>query len=99
MKIIYVVFGLLLSSTTAFAAGSSTFDAAVGGAIGGAIGAAVGNEIGGREGAIIGGGIGGAAGAAVSTSDNNDSGRHRSYVEPRHSHGFCPPGQAKKGNC
>lgn len=98
MKLIYVVFGLLLSSTTALAADSSTLDAAVGGAIGGAIGAAVGNEVGGREGAIIGGGIGGAAGAAVSTNDN-DSGRHRSYVEPRHSHGFCPPGQAKKGNC
>lgn len=100
MKFTYLVLGLALSSSIAIAdGGSSTVDAAIGGAVGGAIGAAVGNEVGGREGAIIGGGIGGAAGAAVSTSDDNDSGRHRSYVEPPHSHGFCPPGQAKKGNC
>lgn len=98
MKLSYLVFGLALSSSIAIAeAGSSTVDAAIGGAVGGAIGAAVGNVVGGREGAIIGGGLGGAAGAAVTTRE--DQGSHRSYVAPRSSNGFCPPGQAKKGNC
>ncbi|WP_417549328.1 glycine zipper domain-containing protein [Methylophaga sp.] len=99
MKLMYLILGLTLSSSTVFAADSSTVDAAIGGAIGGAIGAAVGNEVGGRDGAIIGGGLGGATGAAVSTHDDNDHGSHRNYIEPRSSQGFCPPGQAKKGNC
>lgn len=98
MKLTYLILGLVLSSSVAIAdGGSSTVDAAIGGAVGGAIGAAVGNEVGGRQGAIIGGGLGGATGAAVATHD--DQGSHRTYVEPRSSQGFCPPGQAKKGNC
>lgn len=100
MKLTYLLLGLVLSSSIAIAdGGSSTVDAAIGGALGGAIGAAVGNEVGGREGAIIGGGLGGATGAAVATHDDNEHGSHRTYVEPRSSQGFCPPGQAKKGNC
>ncbi len=85
-----------------------TLDAAIGGGLGGAAGAAVGNEVGGRQGAIIGGAVGAAAGAAITTDDDRDhdhDGRRR-YVEypeygDGHHHGgrFCPPGQAKKGNC
>ncbi len=81
-----------------------TLDAAIGGGLGGAAGAAVGNEIGGRQGAIIGGAVGAAAGTAVTTDGHRDYDRRR-YVEyPNydggHHHGhFCPPGQAKKGNC
>lgn len=100
MKLTHFLVVLAFNTSIAMADnGSSTVDAAIGGAIGGAIGAAVGNEVAGRDGAIIGGGLGGATGAAVATQDDNDHGAHRSYVEPRHSHGFCPPGQAKKGNC
>lgn len=98
MKLTYLILGLTLSSSFAIADDSSTLDAAIGGAVGGAIGAAVGNEVAGRDGAIIGGGLGGATGAAVATHDD-DHGSHRTYVEPRSSQGFCPPGQAKKGNC
>lgn len=85
-----------------------TLDAAIGGGLGGAVGAAVGNEIGGRQGAIIGGAVGAAAGTAITTDNDRDhdyDGRRR-YVEypdygSGHRHGghFCPPGQAKKGNC
>lgn len=99
MKLTHILFVFAFSSSIAMADGSSTIDAAIGGAIGGAIGAAVGNEVAGRDGAIIGGGLGGATGAAVATHDDNDHGSHRTYVEPRSSQGFCPPGQAKKGNC
>ncbi|HBX59624.1 MULTISPECIES: glycine zipper domain-containing protein [unclassified Methylophaga] len=98
MKLTYLILGLLVSSSIAIADDSSTLDAAIGGAVGGAIGAAVGNEVGGRDGAIIGGGIGGATGAAVNTTEDGNS-THRTYIEPRSSQRFCPPGQAKKGNC
>lgn len=83
-----------------------TLDAAIGGGLGGAAGAAVGNEIGGRSGAIIGGAVGAAAGTAITTNDDHDHDGRRRYVEyPNHDGGrhhrghFCPPGQAKKGNC
>jgi hypothetical protein len=89
-------------------ADNSTLDAAIGGAIGGGAGAAIGNEVGGRDGAIIGGALGGAVGAAVNT--DGEGHRHSSYRKARHYHDdhhhhyhrsshFCPPGQAKKGNC
>lgn len=85
---------------------SDTLDAAIGGGLGGAAGAAVGNEIGGRQGAIIGGAVGAAAGAAITTDRDRDYDRRRRYVEypdydsgHRHRGHFCPPGQAKKGNC
>lgn len=101
MKVKYFLLlaGLLTSSAYA---DNSTMDAAIGGGIGGAIGAAIGNEVGGREGAVIGGAIGGGVGTAVAT--DGDSAKHHSeptriHVEPSHSHRFCPPGQAKKGNC
>ncbi|HCO42618.1 MAG TPA: hypothetical protein DCZ11_04205 [Gammaproteobacteria bacterium] len=83
---------------------SDTVDAAIGGGLGGAAGAAIGNEVGGRDGAIIGGAVGAAAGAAIATDRDRDHHGHR-YVEyprygGRYPHGhFCPPGQAKKGNC
>ncbi len=83
-----------------------TLDAAIGGGLGGAAGAAVGNEIGGRQGAIIGGAVGAAAGTAITTDGDRDyDRRHVEYPHyddggHRHRHGhFCPPGQAKKGNC
>lgn len=82
-----------------------TLDAAIGGGLGGAAGAAVGNEVGGRQGAIIGGAVGAAAGTAITTDGNRNYDHRRRYVEypdydggRRHGH-FCPPGQAKKGNC
>ncbi|MEA3220789.1 glycine zipper domain-containing protein [Immundisolibacter sp.] len=85
-----------------------TLDAAIGGGLGGAAGAAVGNEVGGRSGAIIGGAVGAAAGTAITTDNDRDhdyDGR-RHYVEypyrddgHHHRGHFCPPGQAKKGNC
>jgi hypothetical protein len=87
-----------------------TLDAAIGGGLGGAAGAAIGNEVGGRKGAIVGGALGGAVGTAITTDGDRD--RHhrdgRRYVEypdyddgygHRHRGHFCPPGQAKKGNC
>ena len=92
-------------------AGSDTLDAAVGGAVGGAIGGAVGETVGGRDGAIIGAGVGAAAGAAVTTDDDGDHHDHDHGDDGyyHHDHGdddshrhrghFCPPGQAKKGNC
>jgi outer membrane lipoprotein SlyB len=86
-----------------------TVDAAIGGGVGGAIGAAVGNEVGGRDGAIVGGAIGAATGAAITTDDDHDDhGDHRQTEDTRYIHvesqsqgrgNFCPPGQAKKGNC
>lgn len=100
IRILAVTFALF---STPLLADNSTLDAAVGGGIGGAIGAAVGNEVGGKDGAMIGGAVGAAAGVAVNVDD--DDGRHhdsgRVYIDDGHSHGghFCPPGQAKKGNC
>ncbi|MGE0811390.1 MAG: glycine zipper domain-containing protein [Immundisolibacter sp.] len=88
-----------------------TLDAAIGGGLGGAAGAAIGNEVGGRKGAIVGGAVGGAVGTAI-TTDGNDhhdhdryDGRRVRYDDDyydgghRHRGHFCPPGQAKKGNC
>jgi outer membrane lipoprotein SlyB len=90
-------------------AGDLTTDAAIGGALGGAVGGALGAEVGGRDGAILGAGVGAAAGTAINTKDHEET-RHRDYdgrdsrryyeEEPRRRSGhFCPPGQAKKGNC
>ena len=96
------ILGLAL---TGVAHAGSTMDAAIGGGLGGAAGAAIGNEVGGRQGAIIGGAVGAAAGTAITTDDDHDYDRHRHVEYPVHeghhyrgSH-FCPPGQAKKGNC
>jgi outer membrane lipoprotein SlyB len=94
-------------------AGDQTIDAAIGGAVGGALGGAVGEQVGGRDGAIIGAGVGAAAGAAINTDDRGDGHDHDDryhrardydsghYHDDVHRHGsrFCPPGQAKKGNC
>jgi uncharacterized protein YcfJ len=97
---------LLVAALSAPVYAGDTLDAAIGGGLGGAAGAAVGNEIGGRQGAIIGGAVGAAAGTAITTDGDHDHDGRRRYVEyPRydggHHHGghFCPPGQAKKGNC
>ena len=54
MKILYIIFGLAIT-TASVNADNSTLDAAIGGGFGGAAGAAIGNEVGGREGAIVGG--------------------------------------------
>ena len=96
--------GLLLGAQGVLA--NETVDAAIGGAVGGAIGGAVGQELGGREGAIIGAAAGAGIGAAVTTdSDDSDRRSEGSTIivtdGPGHPHGgrFCPPGQAKKGNC
>ena len=70
--------------------------------------AAIGNEVGGRSGAIVGGAVGGAVGTAITTDghDHHDhDGRRVRYDDDyyddghRHRGHFCPPGQAKKGNC
>jgi hypothetical protein len=97
MKIAYLLTALALFSFNADA-DDSTIDAAIGGGLGGAIGAAIGNEVGGKQGAIIGGGIGGATGAAIAV-DGEVSGNHKGHTESSHDRRFCPPGQAKKGNC
>ena len=99
-----VLFSGLLFSLVTFnaSADDSTLDAAIGGGLGGALGAAIGNEVGGKEGAVLGGALGGAAGAAIAT-ENDDN--HHERDRDMHLHvkggqgGFCPPGQAKKGNC
>ena len=102
---------LLALALAAPAYAGDTLDAAIGGGLGGAAGAAVGNEIGGRQGAIIGGAVGAAAGTAITTDNHHhrDYDYRRRYVEypdreydydDHHHRGhFCPPGQAKKGNC
>lgn len=107
-KVGLVVCALVLTTNPAW--GGDTLDAAVGGAVGGAIGAAVGEAVGGRDGAIIGAGVGAAAGVAI-TAGAKDGGHHHHgarshghqgcYRHAGHHHGghFCPPGQAKKGNC
>lgn len=102
MKLTIFALTMGLLSAPVMADDSSTIDAAVGGGIGGAIGAAVGNEVGGKDGAMIGGAVGAAAGVAVNVDE--DEGRRdkdgRVYIDDGHHHGhFCPPGQAKKGNC
>ena len=106
-----LVLGFSLASViaTAALADHQSLDAALGGALGGGAGAFVGNEIGGRSGAIVGGGLGGAAGAAVTTNSRRSApqvDRKRRYraseydeAPSRHRRQFCPPGQAKKGNC
>jgi hypothetical protein len=108
LRYLIAAFALVTFQTSA---DNSTLDAAIGGAIGGGAGAAIGNEVGGRDGAIIGGALGGAVGAAVSTDDDNHhhSSYRKAYYDYDHDHyyrdhhhhssGFCPPGQAKKGNC
>jgi len=106
-KLIPAAFCLVLAG--AAHAGSSTI---LGGAIGGGVGAAVGEAIGGRDGAVIGGALGGGVGAAVGNNAGRERVREREVVRYeerryyddhhhrryRHDH-FCPPGQAKKGNC
>ena len=97
-----------LSATSLGAVADDTADAALGGGIGGAIGAAIGNEVGGRDGAILGGAVGAATGTAITTRDHReyyrDHDRRRHEYDDRRSYRksgghFCPPGQAKKGNC
>lgn len=86
---------------------SATTEAAIGGALGGATGAVIGQQVGGREGAILGGAVGAAAGTAIAVDKDRDGHRHHSVggsapaviVAPPARGGFCPPGQAKKGNC
>jgi len=81
--------------------------AAIGGALGGATGAVIGQQVGGRNGAILGGAIGGATGAAIAVDKDGDEHYHTVgnqgpaiIVAPPGGRGsFCPPGQAKKGNC
>lgn len=99
---------LSLSAASLGAVADDTADAALGGGIGGAIGAAIGNEVSGRDGAILGGAVGAATGAAITTKDHRehdrDYDRRRYDYDDRGSHPksrghFCPPGQAKKGNC
>ena len=85
---------------------SATAEAAIGGALGGATGAVIGQQVGGREGAILGGAVGAAAGTAIAV-DKDDGHRHAVGIPapavivapPARGGGFCPPGQAKKGNC
>jgi outer membrane lipoprotein SlyB len=103
MKLAIIALTMGLLSVPVMADNSSTLDAAIGGGIGGAIGAAVGNEVAGKDGAMIGGAVGAAAGVAVNVDEDNGH-RHndggRVYIDDGHHHGhFCPPGQAKKGNC
>jgi hypothetical protein len=77
------------------------------GALGGATGAVIGQQVGGREGAILGGAVGAAAGTAIAVDKDRDGHHHHSVggsapaviVAPPARGGFCPPGQAKKGNC
>jgi outer membrane lipoprotein SlyB len=97
-----VLAAILATTPICGIAADDTLDAAIGGGVGGAIGAAVGNEVGGRNGAIVGGAIGGAAGAAISTDDDDQHDEHdrdHHYSEKQGKGKFCPPGQAKKGNC
>ncbi|MEE2762203.1 MAG: glycine zipper domain-containing protein [Pseudomonadota bacterium] len=111
MKMKSLLVFLSLSVTSLGAVADDTADAALGGGIGGAIGAAIGNEVGGRDGAILGGAVGAATGAAITTKDDreyyyqdHDRRRHDYDHDDRRSYRksgghFCPPGQAKKGNC
>ncbi len=83
-----------------------TLDAALGGALGGGAGAAIGQQAGGREGAVIGGALGAAVGTTITTKRSQHESRSRYYearepviIEHHEHRTFCPPGQAKKGNC
>ena len=57
--------------------------------------------------AAIGGALGAAAGTAIAVDKDRDGHHHHSVggsapaviVAPPARGGFCPPGQAKKGNC
>lgn len=113
MKVVRIslLCALPLLASAAFA--DLTTDAAISGALGGAVGGALGAEVGGRQGAIVGAGVGAAAGTAIGTqkydggsSDRHYEGEHRHRhhhddddYDDRHEGHFCPPGQAKKGNC
>lgn len=108
MKTTLYALGLITLLGTAPAFAGDTVDAAIGGGLGGAAGAAIGNEVGGRDGAIIGGALGGGVGAAITTDGHDDHDRYerprRVYYDDDYGHRrggghFCPPGQAKKGNC
>lgn len=92
---------VILSAQGAYAGDKAK--AAVGGAAGGAVGAVIGDELGDRNGAIIGAAAGAAIGAAIATdgNDKHHDGDHPVVVVvDDHPKGrFCPPGQAKKGNC
>lgn len=108
MKMKSLLVFLSLSATSVGAVADDTADAALGGGIGGAIGAAIGNDVGGRDGAILGGAVGAATGAAITIKDQReyyrDHDRRRHDYDDRRSYRkssghFCPPGQAKKGNC
>jgi hypothetical protein len=108
LRYLIAAFALVTFQTSA---DNSTLDAAIGEAIDGGAGAAIGNEVGGRDGAIIDGASGATVGAAVTTDEVMH--HHSSYRKARyddvhdhyhrdhhqHSSNFCPPGQAKKGNC
>ena len=103
---------LSLFASTA-SCGNLTTDAAIGGGLGGAIGGALGAQVGGKQGAVLGAGLGAAAGASLNTKQDTvarpaNRGRVTGYSDDdddryRNSHhkqrDFCPPGQAKKGNC
>jgi outer membrane lipoprotein SlyB len=100
------IFAACCALTHASWADDTVKDAAIGGAIGGALGGAVGAEVGGKSGGIVGAGVGAAAGAAIATADDEDGHDHDAkptsavVVVPSSDKGkFCPPGQAKKGNC
>lgn len=97
---------VLMAASSISAAQDSTTEAAIGGGLGGAAGAVIGQQVGGREGAILGGAIGGAAGTAIAVDKDGDSHHHVTgnqgpaiIVAPSGRGSFCPPGQAKKGNC
>lgn len=107
MKIKYLLYCIAMSGTfTQLALADQTLDAAIGGALGGGAGAALGQEAGGREGAIIGGALGAAVGTTITTKRSQPENRSRYYetrepviIEHHEHRSFCPPGQAKKGNC
>jgi hypothetical protein len=95
---------VLLGGAGLVSAQDGVAEAAIGGALGGATGAVIGQQVGGRQGAIIGGAIGGAAGTAIAVDRDGDHSRGVQVpaviVAPPAGRGsFCPPGQAKKGNC
>jgi hypothetical protein len=102
MKTRMAALGVIALLGTAPAMAGETMDAAIGGGLGGAAGAALGNEVGGRDGAIIGGALGAGVGAAIATDGHDHDGYERPrrvYYDDHHRGHFCPPGQAKKGNC
>ena len=93
---------LILSAQGSYA--GDKVEAAIGGAAGGAVGAVIGDELGDRKGAIIGAAAGAAIGAAIATDDDGHEHGHAAPDANGVAHNtssgkFCPPGQAKKGNC